>query len=79
MNCESAPKLDAESHPPRAATSRMMSYFSIFRTTNLPASAGSYSVFEITTANAPNSSACVITWGLMAAIVELIERRSQRV
>jgi hypothetical protein len=30
--------------PPRAATSRMMSYFSIFRSTNLPASAGSYSV-----------------------------------
>ena len=30
--------------PPRAATSRTMSYFSIFRSTNLPASAGSYSV-----------------------------------
>ena len=29
--------------PPRAATSRTMSYFSIFRSTNLPASAGSYS------------------------------------
>ena len=32
--------------PPRAATSRTMSYFSIFRSTNLPASAGSYSVIE---------------------------------
>src|SRR6202045_2884404 len=30
--------------PPRAATSRTMSYFSIFRSTNLPAPAGSYSV-----------------------------------
>ena len=30
--------------PPRAATSRTMSYFSIFRSTSLPASAGSYSV-----------------------------------
>jgi putative transposase len=30
--------------PPRAATSRTMSYFTIFRSTNLPASAGSYSV-----------------------------------
>jgi hypothetical protein len=30
--------------PPRAATSRTMSYFSIFRSTNLPASAGRYSV-----------------------------------
>ena len=30
--------------PPRAATSRTMSYFSIFRSANLPASAGSYSV-----------------------------------
>ena len=30
--------------PPRAATSRTMPYFSIFRSTNLPASAGSYSV-----------------------------------
>ena len=30
--------------PPRAATSRTMSYFSIFGGTNLPASAGSYSV-----------------------------------
>ena len=30
--------------PPRAATSRTMSYFSIFGSTNLPASAGSYSV-----------------------------------
>jgi hypothetical protein len=30
--------------PPRAATSRTMSYFSIFRSTNLPASVGSYSV-----------------------------------
>ena len=30
--------------PPRAATSRTLSYFSIFRSTNLPASAGSYSV-----------------------------------
>jgi hypothetical protein len=30
--------------PPQAATSRTMSYFSIFRSTNLPASAGSYSV-----------------------------------
>ena len=29
--------------PPRAATSRTMSYFSIFRSTNLPASAGRYS------------------------------------
>jgi hypothetical protein len=29
---------------PRAATSRTMSYFSTFRSTNLPASAGSYSV-----------------------------------
>jgi hypothetical protein len=57
----------------------MMSYFSIFRSTNLPASAGSYSVFEITTANALNGSACVITWGPVAAIFELIERGSQRV
>jgi hypothetical protein len=56
-----------------------MSYFSIFRSTNLPASAGSYSVFEITTANALNGSACVITWGPVAAIFELIERGSQRV
>jgi arylsulfatase A-like enzyme len=30
--------------PPPAATSRTMSYFSIFRSTNLPAPAGSYSV-----------------------------------
>jgi hypothetical protein len=30
--------------PPPAATSRTMLYFSIFRSTNLPASAGSYSV-----------------------------------
>ena len=30
--------------PPRAATSRTMSYFSIFGSSNLPASAGSYSV-----------------------------------
>ena len=30
--------------PPRAATSPTMSYFSIFRSTNLPAPAGSYSV-----------------------------------
>jgi hypothetical protein len=30
--------------PPRAATSRTMSYFSIFGSTNLPAPAGSYSV-----------------------------------
>jgi putative transposase len=30
--------------PSQAATSRTMSYFSIFRSTNLPASAGSYSV-----------------------------------
>src|ERR1700737_4754312 len=29
-----------------AATSRTMSYFSIFRSTNLPASAGSYSVYS---------------------------------
>jgi len=33
--------------PPRAATSRTMSYFSIFRSTNLPASAGSYSEFDV--------------------------------
>jgi putative transposase len=32
--------------PPQAATSRTMSYFSIFRSTNLPASAGSYSVVD---------------------------------
>jgi hypothetical protein len=32
--------------PPPAATSRTMSYFSIFRSTNLPAPAGSYSVGE---------------------------------
>ena len=32
-------------HTPPAATSRMMSYFSIFRSTNLPAPAGSYSVY----------------------------------
>jgi hypothetical protein len=31
--------------PPPAATSRTMSYFSIFRSTNLPALAGSYSVY----------------------------------
>src|ERR1035438_567868 len=30
--------------PPRAVTSRTMSYFSIFTSTNLPAPAGSYSV-----------------------------------
>src|ERR1700704_3211196 len=30
--------------PPPAATSRTMSYFSIFRSTNLPAPAGSYSM-----------------------------------
>jgi putative transposase len=30
--------------PSRAATSRTMSYFSIFRSTNLPASGGRYSV-----------------------------------
>src|ERR1700680_4327576 len=33
--------------PPRAATSRTLSYFSIFRSTNLPASAGSYSVGRV--------------------------------
>ena len=32
--------------PPRAATSRTMSYFSILGSTNLPASAGSYSVIK---------------------------------
>ena len=32
--------------PPRAATSRTLSYFSIFSTTNLPATAGSYSLVE---------------------------------
>ena len=32
--------------PPPAATSRTMLYFSIFRSTNLPAPAGSYSVFN---------------------------------
>src|ERR1700730_2298692 len=32
--------------PPPAATSRTMSYFSIFRSTNLPAPAGSYSVVD---------------------------------
>ena len=59
--------------PPRAATSRTMSYFSIFRSTNLPASAGSYSVFEITTASALNSSACVITWSLMRQSSSLLK------
>ena len=34
--------------PPPAATSRTMSYFSIFRSTNLPAPAGSYSVASAT-------------------------------
>src|ERR1700730_4421596 len=33
--------------PPPAATSRTMSYFSIFRSMNLPAPAGSYSVLEV--------------------------------
>ena len=33
--------------PPPAATSRTMLYFSIFRSTNLPAPAGSYSVAKI--------------------------------
>jgi hypothetical protein len=42
-NCASASGLGVSS-PPKAAASRTMSYFSIFRSTNLPASAGSYSV-----------------------------------
>jgi hypothetical protein len=33
--------------PPPAATSRTMSYFSIFRSTNLPVPAGSYSVYGV--------------------------------
>src|SRR5256886_13405460 len=37
----------AATSPPPAATSRTMLYFSIFRSTNLPAPAGSYSVYAI--------------------------------
>jgi putative transposase len=37
----------AATSPPRAVTSRTMSYFSIFTSTNLPAPAGSYSVCSL--------------------------------
>ena len=44
--------------PPRAATSRTMSYFSIFRSTNLPASAGSYSVSRAAIARRSIAASC---------------------
>jgi len=47
----------AATSPPRAVTSRTMSYFSIFTSTNLPAPAGSYSV-------------CMPPWGLRGSAHE---------
>src|SRR3982075_4010985 len=39
--------------PPPAATSRTLAYFSIFRSTNLPAPAGSYSVSAVARGDKP--------------------------